>query len=319
MKVVIFNVGGALSSYIEIGLSQIVIDIGKGNDFSPVNDFILPLFEREGYRKFLHDGLYKYNISQLIISHPHRDHLSDIQDFDAHIYPIWLTTPNDKRGKNSKESINWQAIDTPDDENVKYLRQRMLPSRNMSFQMATNEMSIAYLLPKSVENNDLLSEDNSYTNDISLTIFIKGDKYSCFFPGDLQKQAMHELLSDNSTLLFYGKNKLKNRLGNGVDFLICPHHGLRSSFSTDLFSCMKEGRTNKLNIIPEKPTKDGDKRQVDSRYSTSDYCNGNNNLSTNDAPVYQRKTSNGHIFIDDDGNVTISPDINKIIDLFCKK
>lgn len=320
MKIVVFNVGGALSSYIEIGMSQIVIDIGKGNDFSPVNDFMLPLFERQGYRRSMQHGKKRYKISQLIISHLHSDHLSDIQDFDANFYPIWLTTPNsNSRPSGNPENINWKAIDTPDDDNVKYLREKILPNRNMPYNMAVKpDMSIAYLLPSSVENNNLLSDDNSYTNDVSLTIFIKGEKYSCFFPGDLQKQGMHELLADESSMKRHGSVKLKERLGEGVDFLICPHHGLRSSFSTDLFSCMKDGKTTKLNIVSEKETTEGDKRQVDSRYSTSDYCKGENNLSTKDNLVYQRKTSNGHIFINDDGDVTISNDINDIIELFCE-
>lgn len=37
MKVAILNVGGALSSYIEVSGKKVVIDLGSGNDFSPVN------------------------------------------------------------------------------------------------------------------------------------------------------------------------------------------------------------------------------------------------------------------------------------------
>ena len=49
---------------------------------------------------------------------------------------------------------------------------------------------------------------------------------------------------------------------------------------------------------------------------TFDYCEGDNNLSTEDNIVCQRKTSQGHIFIDDDGTVTVESDIKKIIDKF---
>ena len=79
---------------------------------------------------------------------------------------------------------------------------------------------------------------------------------------------------------------------------------------------MKDGKTLKLNIISEKPTTEGDKRQVDSRYSTSDYCAGENNLSTKELPVYQRKTSNGHIFVDEEGKVELTNDVNHLIELF---
>ena len=118
---------------------------------------------------------------------------------------------------------------------------------------------------------------------------------------------MKKLLEDNL--------ELKRKLSQGVDFLVCPHHGLRSSFSVELFDAMKDGKTKKLNIISEKANSD-DNRNVDSRYSSTDYCDGDNNLSTDDNIVCQRKTSQGHIFINDDGIVTIETDIQKIIEKF---
>ena len=44
MKLVVFNVGSALCVYAEHQTTRIVFDIGKGNNFSPVNDFLLPLY-----------------------------------------------------------------------------------------------------------------------------------------------------------------------------------------------------------------------------------------------------------------------------------
>ena len=37
MKIVIFNVGPALSAYIEMGSNKIVVDLGKGNDLSLIH------------------------------------------------------------------------------------------------------------------------------------------------------------------------------------------------------------------------------------------------------------------------------------------
>jgi hypothetical protein len=104
------------------------------------------------------------------------------------------------------------------------------------------------------------------------------------------KNGMEEIIKENSSL--------RNRLQEGVDILITPHHGLRSSFSTYMFDHMKNGKTKCLNIVSEKPSSSDASRQVDSRYSAKDYCEGKNNLSSERSPVYQRKTSNGHIFID---------------------
>ena len=64
MKVAILNVGGALSSYIEVSGKKVVIDLGSGNDFSPVNDFLVPLFKKKSYEKRNN----KYLIDQVILS-----------------------------------------------------------------------------------------------------------------------------------------------------------------------------------------------------------------------------------------------------------
>ena len=42
----------------------------------------------------------------------------------------------------------------------------------------------------------------------------------------------------------------------------------------------------------------------------------NNNLSTKDKPVYQRKTSNGHIYINENGDVEVLTDITDVINRF---
>lgn len=92
MKVVVFNVGAALSAYVETDNKKIVIDLGKSSSFSPVNDFLLPLFKKRGEVKYYED---KYYLSQVFISHPHQDHISDLSDLDKHFYIDLYTTPND--------------------------------------------------------------------------------------------------------------------------------------------------------------------------------------------------------------------------------
>ena len=317
MKTVIFNVGGAFSAYVELGNRKIVIDLGKSDSFSPVNDFLLPLFRK---RKKNNNPLEPksnpecYAIDQLIISHPHKDHLSDIQAFDQYFKADLLTTPNSREDKeNSDQHINWKHITTPDDEDVLYLKKLTAPRNPPLRETLKTKMKIAYLYPKAVENDKTLDAE-SYTNNISIATYIY-EGYGILFPGDLQKEGMDALL--NGKVSNHQGKKLKTELLTmGLDFLIAPHHGLRSSFSTVLFDTIKGKKTKKLNIVPEKPTKPDDKRQVDSRYSSSDYCEAKNNLSTKECPACQRKTSNGHIFINDDGNITIEQDIEKIIELF---
>ena len=246
-------------------------------------------------------------LSQVFISHPHQDHISDLSDLDKHFYIDLYTTPNDltKGADAHRKNVNWNLVDDPDGADVKKVKEvykgRQLPLRVS----LPSKMTLGYIYPGDVEDNETLSNE-SYTNNISLVLYIHAG-YKILFAADVQKEGMKQLLEDDK--------ELKKKIGQGVDFLVCPHHGLRSSFSTELFDAMKDGKTKKLNIVSEKSATD-DKRNVDSRYSSTDYCEGDNNLSTEDNIVCQRKTSQGHIFIDDDGTVTVESDIKKIIDKF---
>ena len=304
MKVVIFNVGAALSAYVETDNKKIVIDLGKSSNFSPVNDFLLPLFEKRGEKR-IYGG--KYSLSQVLISHPHQDHISDLGDLDEHFCIDLYTTPNDltKGWDAHRKNVNWDLVDDSDGDDVKKVKEvykgRQLPLRVS----LPTKMTLGYIYPGTVEDNETLRSE-SYTNNISLVLYIHAG-YKILFAADVQKGGMKKLLEDDK--------ELKKMIGKGVDFLVCPHHGLRSSFSTELFDAMKDGKTKKLNIVSEKSATD-DKRNVDSRYSSTDYCEGDNNLSTEGNIVCQRKTSQGHIFIDDDGMVTVENDIKKIIDKF---
>lgn len=306
MKQVIFNVGGALSTYLEFDNNTLLIDMGKSDEFNPINDFLLPLYNKRNSKISSYSNS-KYHIDQCIISHPHNDHISSIQDFDKYFHPEYITCPNDNQGQDEKFKINWELID--DNDNVRTLR-NMLKNRYPPL-VSVNEQNefIFYILPKTVENNTELSNE-SYCNNISIAVYVNINGTKVLIPGDLQKAGMEYLI--NSDINFY------NKLREGVDILIAPHHGLRSSFSTVMFDTIKGKKTRCINIISEKPTTTDSTRQVDSRYSTGDYCEGKNNLTP--SPVYQRKTSNGHIYIDYSGYAKpffeIITDNNTLIDRF---
>jgi beta-lactamase superfamily II metal-dependent hydrolase len=286
MKQVVFNVGDALSTYIEFANTSLLIDIGKSKQFNPILDFLLPLYRRRNAKKSTVSAS-KYHIDQFIVSHPHNDHISAIEDFDNNFSPGLLTCPNDNEGMEYSRKINWKLVD--DNGNVQILR-KMLIGREPP--LATADLYdefIYYISPKSVENNsELLNE--SYCNNISIAVYVRSNGTKIFMPGDLQKLGMEYLLKTNMSF--------SNILREGVDVLIAPHHGLRSSFSTKMFDTFKNNKTQCLNIVSEKMTTPDSDRQVDTRYSTKEYCNGENNFSTSYSPVYQRKTSSGHILID---------------------
>ena len=101
-KIVIFNVGGALSSYAEFDDKKIVMDIGAGADFSPVDDFLIPLAEKRSFKKSDIEGCVdKYYIDQLFLSHLDNDHISDYEKFRNKFYPNYMTSPNDNERQDS--------------------------------------------------------------------------------------------------------------------------------------------------------------------------------------------------------------------------
>ncbi|MDR1300542.1 MAG: hypothetical protein LBK50_02435 [Candidatus Nomurabacteria bacterium] len=320
-KIVIFNVGGASCAFANINGTKILLDVGKSDNFNPITDFLEPVFDKNQYDKN-ENG--RYSINQLIVSHPHRDHISAIPNFNDSFYPDLVTCPNDNDHSgnnepvNKRDAINWDFFDLKDNEPLSTLRKMMedrsLPLRPSIPPSSTDEQHIYWLHPKDVEEDPALTEE-SYPNNISLVNLLIVNGHHILFPGDIQKEGMKKLLETHLDL----KIKLsKHRLC----ILIAPHHGLKSSFSTELFNTIKDHRTRCLNVISEKPNNPDEARDVDSRYASSDYCDGDNNLESSNGPGknYQRKTFQGHICIDfangSRPDIEIITDTNILIDRF---
>ena len=308
MKVLVFNVGASLSCYAEIADKRIVIDLGSSSDISPTVDFLVPLFEKRKSPKL---DSKKYEIDQLFLSHPHNDHISDIKNFDKSFYPKLITIPNDNEGNEEDEMIDWELIDNPTDEYVNYLREKVLPGRKPPLVSSDpSTVFLYYIKPKHCEYHDELVSAN-YANNISLCVLLRESSESVLFPGDLMKDGMSFLIKHNSSF--------RNKLKDGIDTMITPHHGLRSSFSTDLYDHIRNNKTYRLHIVPEMVTSKDGNRNTDSRYSSKEYCSGKNSFSTSSDPVYQVKTSNGNLFFDtnkDPSSFVLSDDLDEIIELF---
>lgn len=316
-KMVVFNVGGALCSYLEIGEKRIIVDLGKSDSFNPVKDFLIPLFEERNVEKNKEN---KYSVDQLIISHPHIDHISAICDFDDLFSPNLLTCPNDKDENEDENKLDLSEFDSSSPE-VKCLKamykDRRLPLTTAINDTGTDRQDLFYLKPKTVkDNSDLSSGDECYQNNVSLVVLFNINGHRVLFPGDIMKNGMKKLLEENPAV--------KTDLGkHHLCILVAPHHGLRSSFSVDLFNVIKDNKTRCLNIISEKENNPDENRCVDSRYASEQYCMGDNDLSSGNGEslCYQRKTSQGHICIDfSNGSrpeIEIIQDIEELIEWFC--
>ena len=302
-KIAIFNVGGALSAYVEVEDLKFLVDVGAGNEFSPINDFLLPLAKERAFPK---DQLGKYKIDQLFLSHLDNDHISDFPNFNEYFNPQLLTAPNDHN--DILEHLKVSRDKVPDTEVTQAILENMrnrTPGRvstspNYEEPLAvcdTNNMLLSYIPPKECEQLDAESEHEyaHYANNISLVVYVRIGDSSILFPGDIMKDGMEYLL-ENNDLLRSAINEL------GVDFLVTPHHGLDTSFSESFFKEIKNNKV-KLNIISEKRVQkdDSDSRHdVDPRYYSPGYSEGYNVLNGKDGLQYGIITSLGHIVIDFD-------------------
>jgi len=299
-KLVIFNVGGALSSYLEFDDQKIIIDLGYSIDFSPVDDFLIPLAEKRSFSKFIDkDGKGSlYKVDQLFLSHLDNDHISDYEKFRKSFFPVWMTCPNDSNNESSdgsklsQEEVNKINVDLLGEKNpirdlvIEDMRKRSPLSSTQPLGSKNENIKLYFIKPKICEWNDNLKE--SYANNISLVLFIILNEKTVLLSGDILKNGMDYLIENNS--------EFKENINNvGIDFLIAPHHGLVTSFSERLFQETKGGKT-RLNIISEKVrTEDSEENRtdVDSRYYSSDYSTADNDLNQ-----YGVKTSGGHIVVD---------------------
>mgnify|MGYP003313031298 CR=1 FL=1 len=218
------------------------------------------------------------------------DHIGAMPEFEKYFAPQLLTCPNSNPGIGERNELNWELIGNEKEEPMLALR-RMLEGRNPPLRSSdTANFFIYYLPPKDVEESKTLNAE-SYPNNVSIATILRCGGFTVLMPGDLQKEGMKEILKDSG---------FRNKIKGGVDLLVAPHHGLRSSFSVELFDKMKDKKVRCLIVVSEKVNGDDD-REVDTRYSTDEYCKGENSLSTEKEPHYQVKTSRGHVYIDYDG------------------
>lgn len=286
----IFHVGRGVAGAIRTPEGKwVAIDLGASDDFCPVKDFLAEKIKTEKRA----DG--RKPMAQLIISHPHNDHMTSLKRYDESFYPDLLSVPNSNHEKSPEKNVNWDRVQNPHDDLTNYLRKSMLPGRTPPLRATKDEtdgfnFEIYYLNPHTCENDEALQKTN-YPNNISIVarLYYKGNVV--LFPGDIMKDGMQKLI---------GTTTLGTRLEKaGVNFLVAPHHGLRSSFSVDLFAKMKGGKSA-LNIISEKSTISDSNEIVDERYGLPEYASGHSVHINGNAPLLKRKIRTsvvGHIHI----------------------
>lgn len=291
----IFNVGRGLSVFIRTPLNQgFIYDLGASEEFSPTA-FII---------KYLLPHLDKYKeheIAQMIISHPHADHISEIEavaEENAKLYPTLLTCPHDKEHSDfPDEKINWKRIKNPKGtekntdiyKNLYAGKKRQLPLQTIRYDtdryVPNIEYGIYYVRPP--ELDELFPKDDQvYGNSMSMVLYYRHGIHSLLIPGDMLPEAFKYLLEEKNGMekryTVFDKQEslnhsdwhyttsnqpsLKSNLQKfGLSVLVAPHHGLKSGYSEALYNGIKNGKPDMVAISEKRHLSETD-GEVDKRY-----------------------------------------------------
>jgi hypothetical protein len=211
----LFNVGRGLSALIRTPLGHgIMVDLGSSTDFSPsefTSENIVPhLGEYETERG-------KYKIAQLVISHPHYDHFSDLgayQECGLTEKTHLVTCPHDKQPQKPEEGpderVDFDRIVNPDGTEEAVMgyhnlyAERNLPLQTISFAASRTvpnlEYGLYYLNPKTaaaeIYPEDSAGGNQKYGNATSLMLYYRYGANSILFPGDMPPEAMTWILDE---------------------------------------------------------------------------------------------------------------------------
>ena len=297
LEIYIFNVDRGLSILCKTPQNHVLIyDLGSTKDFSPIKDIYKTKDFFSKMEKY--DGKY---IAQTMISHPHLDHISDLTDDNAIFInenSALITCQNNKNSNKNGYSINFDRINNPNNsnnqvENYKSLyKQRSLPLKTIDPKIENCCFKMGYYFLPHKTLNKMFSQDQDYTNSLSIVLYIAYKDFSILIPGDITPEAfnliidgkcekrfidctygMSEYLRTLWTSSTYNQPSIKELLKkNRLTFLVAPHHGLESCFPEYLFDSFADNRPNLILISEKKQTENSG--SIDKRYQNGEYAKG---------------------------------------------
>lgn len=319
LEVYLFNVGRGQATLIKTPHNHVVLyDLGSSNDLSPVNDiyrqkdFFIQMNSLDGNRP----------IAQCIVSHPHLDHISDLNDANTTFVndkSYFITCQNDKEQKNPNHKIDFSRINNPGDcpqiKNYKSLYEnRCLPLATINPNVDGVDFQIGYYYLTSQQVSELFpKDDQKYSNSLSIVLYLAYNGQVVLIPGDITPEAFKLILDGNCEKRYTDyKRRMnedsRNRWATQTDtqpnlrtlllqkhfkILVAPHHGLESGYPDCLFELLGDKKPEVI-LISEKPQSENsghiDKRYQDGTCSIGTTLNGKKRYSIT-------TRSDGHIKI----------------------
>lgn len=240
MKLVIWDVQHGSAAYLRTPSGKhIVVDLGAGN-YSESDEAFSPLMH-------LRDNYGIKQLDQVIITHPHTDHIDDIMNFDA-LSPRVLSRPNhltEEAVRNANPGKDKQKLD-------KYFE----IDKRYSQPVSSDED------PRQPENNGgvriqiFMSPEcgTSEINNHSIVSVIQYKGVKILLPGDNESGSWKMLLE---------KPEFVRAIAN-TNIFIASHHGRESGYCAELFQHFKP----QLTIISDGPVQETSVTEKYSQHTT---------------------------------------------------
>ncbi len=296
----VFNTGRGLASCIRIpGNHFIIYDLGCSEDFSPVDFYVA------NFAPYLRGDDGQKPIAQLILSHPHVDHIQEARAFgDCCLYPTLVTAPN-ANGEDACEQCNVDFGRIRNDDNSDFIdayealyERRKPPLMTInpeSFTDVTGEIECGLYFMRPPAVGELYpNDDQLYVNGLSLCHFYRHNRHTLWMCGDVTPEVHRAILAGASSvekrfssIRGGGANQKPHHhdttsdqpsagelfAKHGLDILVAPHHGLESCYCEDV-AAVANGKKVGLSVVSEKRHLGESDGTVDSRYSSEEVSRG---------------------------------------------
>lgn len=344
----VFDVGRGNCGFVRTPSKHgILVDCGgESSVISMIEKYLLPRCRE--HKWVGKDGNEKRTrISQVIISHPHVDHFSNLEEVMG-VDPFLLTCPHDKKESylETNECVDWELIQNPEgsDELLELYRSayegRKLPLQVFSptSQVPYFTYGIFYIRPTECEPVDSLSGDEDcrlpkqdYGNNISIMACFRFNKNSIFFSGDMMASGMkhaievgceNRLVGEGIAAQFAKRSAsaetLRKWINGGCSLLVAPHHGLESGYSREFFSSLPVDDPRVCGVVISEKTNPGkDEGNVHSNYQSAEKVKGISVIREDGTKVNKLSVTtraDGNCLVGFRGNEDISVVVSKNLD-----
>lgn len=223
-----------------------LVDFGGKLNWSPVKHIFDNYIVRNG------------RLDRLVLTHHHGDHLQDWGSFMGRRPDMLLrrSLSGDylyacRRSNSSGKQKLAEDFDAAFSSWTHSVDPNKLSEEYWGFKLIWRSLTVE-------EAQEVSSTDNSLVNNCSYVRLYNHNGTKILLAGDMEKEGMVLLLKENPTF----RSQLK-----GVNILVAPHHGHKTSFCTELFDA-----TGQVDIVLASMMS-GD-TFVDTRYSDANYVRG---------------------------------------------